>query len=432
MGSRPILLGFMKSHSPKSRWRKRLLGLGLGALVLVVALALVLMNAVVEIPKPSGPHPVGFRSVATVDPSRTLTVRGQTLPRVVTLDTWYPAAQVNGLVAEPYQDKQLGQLLAKYQHFPEVGSGKPSHSYIGAPVLPGKHPVILFNHGYGSYTKQNFSNMQELASQGYLVISLGHPTESLLSKDAQGRALEFNPDSPAYVELLRAQENPKALLEKLSAVLARQRGAVDLTTHLRASQELATVPPFSGLRGMLQDWVQDTRWVIQHLGEMPEADATRIVLMGHSFGGVTSMEVAKEPPPGVVGVVDLDGPWVTYGEDVRPLRVPLLALLSTQNRVQGQDIGMHGTLDAVLKEGVQPAHVIEIAGTAHLNFTDLTYVQLLKYITPALGEVDVQTVVRFQNEATRTFLERLAGGDLRAPLLAPDPRVSQRAFAGRP
>ena len=191
--------------------RRRIFVIGIGVVFAILAgvLALILSNAVIEIPKPTGPHAVGFRSTTLTDPTRSMTVRGQTRPRVITLDTWYPASSTAGLAAEPYQDKLLAQLLSKYQGIPDTGASGSSYAFVDAPALPGKHHVVIFNHGYGSFTKQNFSNMQELASQGYLVIAIGHPTESLVAKDANGEVIEFNPDSQHYVEYKRSQENIK-------------------------------------------------------------------------------------------------------------------------------------------------------------------------------------------------------------------------------
>lgn len=421
----------MKLFTQPSRRRTVLIGFAAVAAFLAAALALVLSNAMIEIPKPGGPHAVGFRSTTLAIPSRSMTVQGRPQPRVVTLDTWYPATTTAGFIAEPYQEKALAQLLAKYQNIPDMGDSKNSHAFVDAPILPGRHPVVVFNHGYSSFTKQNFSNMQELASHGYLVISIGHPGDSLISKDAQGNPIPFNAETSQYADYKKAQENPKAMAAALSEILAQQRSASTLAAHQLSSRALARVQPFAGLQPMLTEWVLDTRAVIDSLGAMPEADPARVTLMGHSFGGLTALAIAKDPPPGVNGVINLDGPWVLYADDARPLRVPMFALLSTDNRLEGKDIGMHGTFDAVLAAGDQPAHVIEIAGAAHNNFTDLNYVQLLKYITPILGSVDARELARWQNDATLTFLQRLDKGGLSQPLLAPDARVNQRAFGAR-
>jgi dienelactone hydrolase len=421
----------MKLFITSSRRRTVLIGLAAVSALLVAALAYVLANAVIEIPKPSGPHPVGFRSTTLAILSRHMTVRGHAQPRVIMLDTWYPATTTAGLTTEPYQDKALAQLLAKYQNIPDMGGSTNSYAFVGAPVLPGRHPVVIFNHGYSSFTKQNFSNMQELASHGYLVISIGHPGDSLVSKDAQGNMIEFNVETSQYADYKKAQENPKAMAGALSAILAQQRDAGSLAAHRRSSQALAKEQPFAGLQPMLAEWVLDTRAVIDSLDMMPEADTARVTLMGHSFGGLTALEIAKDPLSGVNGVINLDGPWVLYADDSRPLRVPLLALLSTDNMLEGKDIGMHGTFDAALAVGTQPAHVIEIAGAAHNNFSDLNYVQLLKHITPVLGSVDGRDLARWQNEATLTFLRRLEQGGLQQPLLQPDARINQRYFGAR-
>ncbi len=422
------------SHAQEIKPAKRrlwLYGVGACLLLLVAVIVVVLANAVIEIPPPSGPLAVGFRTTMLRDPTRLLSVHGQNTARVVTLDIWYPASSTDGKQPEPYQDAALAALLSKYQGIPDIAGSSPSHAYRGAPLQPGKHPVVLFNHGYGSFTKQNFANLQELASHGYLVISLGHPQESLLSRDERGAVLEFNADAPEYIAYLNSQQGPASTAALLEAALTQQRTATTAAAHRAASLALSQQQPFVGLRRLLQDWVLDTRLVIAALARIPGADPTRVALMGHSLGGVVSLEVAKAPPPGVLGVVNLDGPWVSYADGQRQLQVPLLAFLSTHNLLEGHDVGMHGTFDAELNVGSQPAYLIEIAGAAHNNFTDLGFVRIMKYISPVLGPADGLAVYRWQNAATLTFLRGLESGALPDQLLASSAALQQRRLPQR-
>ena len=413
-------------QAPKTtrrRWPYGVIGF---LLLLVASIAVVLTNAMIEIPPPTGPAAVGFRTTTLVDPSRVMVVHGRRTARVVTLDIWYPAANTQGRLPEPYQDAALAALLAKYQGIPDVAGSAPSYAFNGAPLQPGKYPVVVFNHGYGSFTKQNFANFQELASHGYLVVSLGHPQESLMARDRRGGVIEFNPSATEYVDFLKSQQHAALTAVALTAALTQQRAARTRAEHHSASLALARQQPFVGLRHLLSNWVLDTRLVIAALAHVPGADPTRVTLMGHSAGGVVALEIAKSPPSGVRGVINLDGPWVSYDDGARELQLPLLAFLSTHNLLEGHDVGMHGTFDAALNAGSQPAYVIEIAGTAHNNFTDLGFVRLLKYISSVLGPADGMAVYRWQNAATLTFLHGLETGALPAQLLAADPALHQR------
>ena len=413
---------------PSSTRRRWLYGVGASVLLLVALAIVVLANAMIEIPPPSGSFAVGFRSTTLRDPTRAMNLHGRDTPRVVTLDIWYPAANTEGRQAEPYQDAALAALLSKYQGIPDVGGSSPSHAFTGAPAQPGEHAVVVFNHGYGSFTKQNFANFQELASHGYVVISVGHPQESLMARDERGAIIEFNANAPEYVAYLQSQQGPASTAARLEAALKQQRNAGTAAEHADASRALTQQQPFVGLQQLMQDWVLDTRLVIAALARIPGADATRVTLMGHSLGGVVSMEIAKAPPAGVLGVINLDAPWISYADDRRPLRIPLLAFLSTHNLLEGHDLGMHGTFDAALGAGAQRAYIIEIADTAHNNFTDLGFVRIMKYISPVLGPADGVAVYRWQNTATLVFLRGLESGVLPDRLLASSAAVQQRTL----
>ncbi len=414
-----------------AKGRPWLYGLGACLLLLIALVVVVLANAMIEIPPPTGPFAVGFRSTTLRDPTRLMNVHGQDTARVMTLDIWYPASSAGGKQAEPYQDAALAALLSKYQRIPDVAASSPSHAYTGAPLRSGRHAVIVFNHGYGSFTKQNFANFQELASHGYLVISLGHPQESLMARDERGAVIEFNASAPEYVAYLKSQQGPASTSAHLEAALTQQRTATTAAAHRAASLALSRQQPFVGLHRLMQDWVLDTRLVIAALASIPGADPTRVTLMGHSLGGVVSLEIAKAPPSGVLGVINLDGPWVSYVDDRRQLQVPLLAFLSTHNLLEGHDLGMHGTFDTALNAAARRAYVIEIAGAAHNNFTDLGFVRLMKYVSPVLGPADGLAVYRWQNAATLAFLQGLESGVLPDELLAPAASLQQRRMPHR-
>jgi dienelactone hydrolase len=396
--------------------------------LIIVLVVVVLANATVAIPKPTGSNAVGFRSITLTDQSRNVTIRGRSIPRVLTLDVWYPTLSTTGLKAEPYTEKALAKALAQFQKIPDIGGEKPSYAFQNAIIKAGLHKVIVFNHGYGSFSKQNFSNAQELASHGYLVMSIGHPGESLSAKNQDGTLLEFDDTSLSYQSIMAEQKNPKTLATALGTALDKQRKATNLTEFNQASYELTLVSPYNALESQLRDWVLDTRFVIEHLNSVEGADAKNVVLMGHSFGGTTTLELAKQNIPGVVAAINLDGAWLSYQADSSALNVPLLALLSTQNQLQGQDLGLHGTFDQMLQTNSSAAYLIEIAGTAHMNFTDLNFVPILRYLTPILGNVNTKRMANWQNNAILEFLKNLEQNKLGQALLPEDAQVMQRFF----
>jgi alpha-beta hydrolase superfamily lysophospholipase len=395
--------------------RNSLIGIGITLGIIGAGIVYVFSGAIIPIPKPSGPNLIGFTTTTITDSSRTM--NNQNTPWVITLDIWYPASSIDGLKATPYTEAALNKMLEKYQGIPASVNGEtPSFAFQDAPVIPGSHPTMIFNHGYGSFSKQNASNFQELASHGYFVISIAHPGDSLMARDGQNNVLEFDATDSVYQKLSVAQKE-SGYARALATKLAAQRKAKTSLEHATASHELAQTSPYSQLEPIKKRWLEDTLFVIRTLSQanlkaskpkiLEAANATQITVMGHSLGGIVALEVAKNPPAGVQRVINLDGSWLEYkpGENAQ-IRVPMLALLSTQNTIQNQDLGLHGSFGQLLKRTSSGTHVIEIAGTAHFNFTDLNFIPILKRFAPLLGDVDNKRMAGLQNQAILEFLKR--------------------------
>jgi predicted dienelactone hydrolase len=407
-------------------WKRMLLSGVLVIALLLVLGFLFLPKPTLEIPKPSGQYLIGFTSFVVTDPNRS---------RPITLDIWYPAQTTEGHAAVPYTERALNVQLSKHQGIPLwLNSEVPSYSFLEAPPVSSKHPVILFNHGFASFSKQNSSNFQELASHGYVVMSLARPGESLIAKDAQGRLLELDTTSPSYQAASNLQKDPKALAQTLAAIYVKQRSATRPEDHQQASLELAQTPYFAPMQPLIEEWVKDTAFIIALLSEtqntfLQYADPQRITVMGHSLGGAVALELAKNPPAGVTGIVNLDGPYLHFSaDDTRRIQLPVLHFLSTDHNLAGEDIGLYGTMTLPAQQDANGTHILEIAGAAHNNFTDLNFTPVLKYFTPLLGSVDNATLAKQVNEAILEFLKRTPE-NLGQPLL-PETEGVKQIFLG--
>jgi hypothetical protein len=136
-----------------------LIGIGVMLGIIGAGVTYIFSGAVIPIPKPSGPNLIGFTTTTITDPNRTM--NNQNMPRVITLDVWYPASSIDGLKAAPYTEAALNKMLEKYQGIPASVNGEtPSFAFQDAPVLAGSHPAVIFNHGYSSFSKQNAGTRQ--------------------------------------------------------------------------------------------------------------------------------------------------------------------------------------------------------------------------------------------------------------------------------
>ncbi|MNK40078.1 Alpha/beta hydrolase family protein [compost metagenome] len=402
---------------------------------LIATLTACLPSLELPIPAPMGRFPVGVTQQTLAAPTPADTAR------VLTLDIWYPARDTTGYPRAPYTENALNDALSQQFRMPRfMFSEVPSYSHREAPAVPGPHAVVIFNHGYAAFSAQNVSTFQELASHGYLVVSLAHPGDSLLSRDAEGKAIPFDAESDTHRVVQRLQNDMTAYAQRLAPRLEGQRQAQTPQAYARASAELGQDPQFVALRPQIARWVEDTRTVVAALrgdrrpGILREADGENLTVMGHSLGGLVAMRLACEPVEGLRGIINLDAPWFQDDPEatIRP-RVPSLNLLSTHYVLAKQDLASHGTLHGLYRESAVGAHVLEVKGSAHYNFTDLNFVPALK-MTPMLGPVDNRRMAQLQNEAIREFLRRTTRGEgaLYAPLLPTQSELEQHVFPGRP
>ena len=96
----------------------------------------------------------------------TLAVDSARDDRVLGVDVWYPAASAEGVITE-------------YELIPGVRFQSAS-ARESVPVIPGRHPLLVWSHGRTG-TRHNYSLLCEaLASRGYVVVSPDHPGDGLL------------------------------------------------------------------------------------------------------------------------------------------------------------------------------------------------------------------------------------------------------------
>ncbi|MEH6372971.1 hypothetical protein V7793_01190 [Streptomyces sp. KLMMK] len=347
----------MTSTKPSRRRFAGTLGLALLAPVASAGLARATPRSserpvVMPLPKPTGPYAVGTASLHLTDRMRTDPwLGGRAAARELMATLWYPARPTPG--RRPALQLPAG-VAAEWQRLVESEpdfsvtpggadwAATRTHAVTLAPVRPrrGGLPVVLYSPGRN--VPRGFGTVlaEELASRGYLVVSLDHTYETI--------AVEF-PDG-RVVTVKDATE--KATLRALVDVrVADVRFVLDVLEALGrgAAAEIGHRPLPPGLAGSL--------------------NLSAVGMFGHSIGGATAAQ-AMHDDPRIRAAADLDGA-VGSGPDAlgsvvdEGLDRPFLLM----NSVLGNH---HDTALSTLWQHLRGWHRnLQMLSASHYAYTDL-------------------------------------------------------------
>ena len=331
------------------------------------------------IPKPSGPHCVGSITHEIVDAGRAAHLASATLGRRLLLKVWYPAANATTrpelLWAELRRDTRTPLPMRLLLRCVRVRTATVRCAAI-SPIVRAS-PLVLYNHGLISFTAENTSLMEELASHGYTVLAIEHADQL-----AERRALTRGGNAgkrPAREELERKL---RVASPQERATLAPQyfHGA-DTTNRIVIARSADT------------SFVMDNASAVLAAipGLRPDSvDTSAAHLVGLSLGGAVAT-VTAERDPRARSVANLDG--AMYGSrNASDIPVPYLMMYSAANE---------GINDRLL-----PGHAQRVApaGTTHLNYHDAAaLLPVLRYLR-AIGSTNAAAFVAQRNLTVREFL----------------------------
>lgn len=373
-----------------------------------------------ELPKPDGPHRVGVQAFELADESRHgLLGTPASEPRRIPVRVWYPVADDARGRTRPYLDgyeaEALGQNFGKGARFFAYLSRIDTHSILNAPVKrgPGAWPLVLFNHGFWCYPEQNTAMMEQLASHGYVAVSIGHPGDSIEARFADGTVVK--PFSGA---------DEKRDAELQAGIAAFMSGAAG-DARMTGLKLFETASMAHRIGDSARIWRDDNLFVFQALrnGQVPEgvrdvaaaADYARLGVVGMSFGGSTAPSVCQALAE-CRAAVNLDGESFDFSMYNVELRAPMLMLLTGQrfNEAQLDDSNVN-PMDYAYERW---AHAGERDDIVRMRVASLQHVGLLDLLLSAprpwnsemYGTIDGQRGMALIGDAVLQFLDRHVRG----------------------
>ncbi|KJS55403.1 esterase [Streptomyces rubellomurinus subsp. indigoferus] len=366
-------------------------------------------RATAALPRPTGPYPVGTTAVHLTDRNRVDPWKPDR-QRELMISIWYPAARpVTGA------DRAAYMVPAAAEHFDGDGNagvmnygfapGRTdwaavrTHARVDASASPGgRRPVVLYSPGLGDPRTWGTALVEDLASRGYVVVTVDHTWEA--------SEVAF-PNGELATSVLPGMLGPDldvgALLRKSMATRVDDtRFVLDELEHLKHSRSLPT-----GLGAAL--------------------DLDRIGMVGHSAGGFTALQ-AMHDDRRIAAAVDLDGQLHFPGRDGRTgtylsgvaqdgLDRPFL-LMGTRSDDSGSYHAQPGW-DALWRHSTGWRADVTLDGSRHGSYTDAESLlpQLARQgaITPDqvradTGDVDPGRAVLATRTYVASFLDRWLRG----------------------
>jgi predicted dienelactone hydrolase len=279
--------------------------------------------------------------------------------RSLPTEVWYPvdAAAPSGS-PNTYAIEFFGQTLYEVAT-PALRDAAP---------LPGTWPVVMFSHGYGGIRFQSYFLAEHLASHGFLVVAPDHPGNTLTE------VWNLGSDEAASQSSV---DRPLDMSFALDALLGGELGV--------------------------------------------SADASRIGISGHSFGGWTAVQTPLGDRRFVASLPMAPG----FKETATPgmsadLGIPFLVIGGSADATCEFEENQRPTYEAAER----PKILVSVQGAGHLDFSNLCEIELAKmFVDDGCDAASIDPAVvqaRSKTLATAFAKTYVEGDDRYAPYLDED------------
>lgn len=285
----------------------------------------------------------------------------------------------------------------RLETYADDGSHRKVTLEVFYPADEGTYPLVLFSHGATGMIQSNISTYENLASNGYIVASIGHPYQAIMVQDTSGQVTTIDPVF-------------------LNDVLT-DNGS-DSTEHDQKVYELS--------RQWLAVRTGDMNFVLNTILDQHDAgedifrmvDKDHIGLFGHSLGGATAVAVGRERSD-ISAVIDLEGTMLgeyegyadgQYIYNRTPYPVPLLDVNSEQVYEGAKSYIGQQYVNFYVGDHAADFHEVVFENSGHLNFTDLPLVSPILANMLGTGSVDPAQCLENVNEMVLNYFNHYLKG----------------------
>ena len=355
--------------------------------------------------KPIGKYAIGTVTYCVTDPDREeIFITDKHQARQIPIQVWYPAENIAQPDYAPYipEATKVSEAISELLHIPKALlyplQFKRSNALVKAPINKEKsqYPVLLYLTGLYGHRCINTFQIQELVSQGYIVVGIDCPVAVALATFPDGSTLKSLPRTlidPMLNESL-TEENP----------LLSYKGKT-----------------FEG--GLIAYFAKDVSRVIDFLTALNINDPNhllynklnldRLGAFGVSLGGVIVSEASWEdrrikaslimesPIPKKIAQTGLPIPTMVITRPAESMR--------TERKKSGgwteKDIEQHLSTMRALFENTAESEFVQIPDMFHVDFTDVPLWVPFAQLLGLSGRTPIEETHDKLNSLTLKFFE---------------------------
>lgn len=359
------------SKSTSKRWWRVLTASAVACAALIMVF-LPLLLPVFQLEQPTGPYAIGTTTFSWAYTNTS--PEASFAQRTLLIQCWYPAASSGTAVTVPYATPEQLQRAAAETGTPvwAVDSLRlvKTETVLNAPVARAQptYPVLLFVPGENVPVLSYTALMQELASHGFILVSLDAGNLSL----AAGK---------------------------------------QITSSAALSDQVVNnvwVPEIRFVLDRLEVVNQDAQVGQQLTGRL---DLQRIGIIGHSIGGAAATMALQQDARLQAGI-DLDGSFFGTGQVTDGVHKPFLLMDSAHSKrgYMAQELGVsaqeYQQLQAVFARKARVlqhgGYELTLAGAEHLSFSDF-------YLYSPLFGLSIQLVPAQAHQIISAYAEAFFG-----------------------
>ncbi len=340
----------VRKKEKEYRLRKNILRFIRNCFIFTFALSLAILFPQYEKPKTTGGYEVATAKYTWTDTSRVDEFSQSDENRALTVEFWYPKND----------DKT--------------------------------YPLVVFSHGAFGFSGSNYSTFAQLASNGYVVASIGHTYHAFYTVDTSGKLTTVD----------------TGFINKASEI-----NAVHDTQY--EEEIYNTTSEWMKLRTSDENFVIDTilgQCRNNHAGALfSMINTEKIGLMGHSLGGASSAQIGRERDD-IDAVIVLDGTML--GEEVAfensaivlndtPYPIPLLNVYAEDHYTNSKELVGDTYNNFYATENAVCAYETVFKNAGHLNFTDLPLFSPALAKMLGIGTIDERYCIETMNKVVLEF-----------------------------